>query len=446
MPNSELWTTLQQGLDATPLIDVHTHCDAAHLSARGLHDVLLYHMVMSDLTSAGCPSRARLSEDPDDAEAEARIIEALPYLRYIQNTSCFWLVRVILRDLYDWTEPIAPDNWRRIDAIIRERAADPSWPREILKKAGVRRVSTELWRGRDGSADDIFQYSLEWAFFTRAQWGMNDIPLYELERTWSATEPGVPVSVTLGSSRPEPDRTIHTVQDVRDAVVHYVSLIPFGKVLTTAQHISTDITLRDVTDVEMEEALSHRSQATPDDRDAYASYIFDAFLTELETHTDEIVYQFSLGAEPLPFETGSKLRQDTIFEIARIIARHPRLRFQTHLSSEHANQSLCTLARELPNYSLAAYWWHNFFPGIMRKVISDRLDMVAANKQIGFFSDAYCFDWLYAKSVLVRKQWTEVLAQKVEQGQYSVDQALAIARQILFETPQTLLGMVPNQF
>ena len=101
------------------------------------------------------------------------------------------------------------------------------------------------------------------------------------------------------------------------------------------------------------------------------------------------------------------------------------------------------LARELPNLSLAGYWWHNFFPGTIRQVLGERLDMVAANKQIGFFSDGYCVDWSYAKAVLVRVQLAEVLAQKVGQGQYTVDEALAIARQILFETPQTLLGMQP---
>jgi hypothetical protein len=193
----------------------------------------------------------------------------------------------------------------------------------------------------------------------------------------------------------------------------------------------------------MAAALSHRQNASPADRDVYASFILEAYLTELEKHGHEIVYQFSIGAEPLPYETLSKLRQETIFELAEIIARHPGLRFQAFLSSEHADQSLCTLARELPNLSLAGYWWHNFFPGAIRKVIGERLDMLAANKQIGFFSDAYCVDWTYAKAVLVRRQWSDVLSQKVKQQQYTIDEALTIAHQILYETPQTLLGMQP---
>src|SRR6202035_2044496 len=82
----------------------------------------------------------------------------------------------------------------------------------------------------------------------------------------------------------------------------------------------------------------------------------------------------------------------------------PGLRFQCLLASRHANQSLCTLARELPNLSLAGYWWHNFFPDAIRQVMGERLDMLPANKQIGFFSDAYCVEWTYAKTILVRRQ------------------------------------------
>ena len=444
MQTKELLTTLEEGLAITPLLDVHTHVDAGHLSARGLHDILLYHMGISDLVSAGCPNRARLSTDPDETETEGRLIEALPYVPYVRNTSIFWGVRIILRDLYGWSEPLTVENWRQVDALIRERSQDPSWPRQILKKAGIHRVCTELWRGRDGSAGDVLQYSLEWAFFTRAQWDVNDIPVYELERAWNQAGLGAPLPVTMGEDRPQVERPIRTVDDVRSAIAHYVARIPYAKVLSTAQHMSTDIHYLDVDDAEMAKALGRRERATPEDRNVYASYILEAFLTELERHTDEIVYQFSIGAEPLPFETGSKLRQDTIFQLATIVARHPRLRFQVFLSSEHANQSLCTLARELPNLSLVGYWWHNFFPGIMRKVMGDRLDMLAVNKQIGFFSDAYCADWQYAKAILVRKQLAYVLASRVEQGQYTMDEALQIARAILYESPQSLLGIVPS--
>ena len=71
--------------------------------------------------------------------------------------------------------------------------------------------------------------------------------------------------------------------------------------------------------------------------------------------------------------------------------------------------------------------------------------MLPSNKQIGFFSDAYCVEWTYAKTILVRKLMAEVFAEKIEQGQYTKDMALAIARAILYESPQSLLGMCPRK-
>ena len=437
---------LEAGLAELPMLDIHTHLVGGKLGARGLHDILLYHMVISDLYAAGCASGARLTQYPgwpSIDEAHRRIREAIPFLRHIENTSSFWGVRSILRDLYGWTEPITSGNWQKLDAVIRERADDRSWHQSILDRLNIRRTGTEIARRENGLDDDRLQYALEWGFFTRCQWGEFDTALFELERCWEKS-PASPSPIGAGS-RPQVDRPIHTLQDVHAALAHYVDTIPYADVLATATHISTDIDFRVVSDTEMEVALSRRSQAGPAERDIYATYVHEHFLAALEAHADHIVFQFSFGAEPLPFETGSRLRQRTIAQLGEMLGRHPRLRFQCFLASRHANQSLCTLARQLPNLSLAGYWWHNFFPDAIRQVMAERLDMLPANKQVGFLSDAYCVEWTYAKAVIVRKQLARVLAANIEEGRYTFEEALMIARAILFDSPQSLLGMQPRQ-
>jgi glucuronate isomerase len=436
---------LEAALKEVPILDVHTHLVGGQLAARGLHDILLYHMVISDLYAAGCPSGARLVQYPEwptEAEAHSRIVEALPYLRHIQNTSSYWGVRIILRDLYGWTDPIDERSWRTLDGRIRERADDPGWPREILDRAWIRRSGTELARRGSGQDDDRLQFALEWGFFTRSQWGEYDTALFELERCWGKA-PESPAPIGAGA-RPATERTIRSLDDVHQSIAHYVSSIPYGKIVSTATHLSTDIDYRPVSDQEMAAAIGRRSRAGPGERDCYASYVNEAFLTALEEHAGEIVFQFSFGAEPLPFETGSRLSQRTIGQVAELIGRHPRLRFQCFLASRAANQALCTLARELPNLSLAGYWWHNFFPDTIAQVIRERLEMLPANKQIGFFSDAYCVEWSYAKAVLVRTVLARVLAERVALQQLDEPQALQFARSILYESPQSLLGMVPR--
>jgi hypothetical protein len=446
MTQSSLVHSLEEGLAQIPVLDVHTHLCGPKLGARGLHDILLYHMIVSDLYSAGCPSGARLTQFPNWAskeEARHRIVEALPYLNRIQNTSGWWGVRLILRDLYNWHEPITLENWHLLDDVIRERADDGVWSRSILKRVNIQRTCAEYCRRGNGEGDDVLQYSLEWGMFMRCQWGEYDTAVYDLERTWGKP-PEAPLAIG-GGSRPVNERTIKTLADVHSAIKHYVDAIPYDEIISTATGISTDIDYRLPSDQEMEQALSRRAHAGPAERDIYAAYIGEAFLAALEKRGGEIVFQFSLGAEPLPFETASRISQKTLAQLAEIVGRHPNLRFQCFVSSRHANQTLCTLCRELPNFSLAGFWWHNFFPAAIRHVFAERLDMVPVNKQVGFFSDAYVAEWAYAKAIIARKQMAEVLAGKVEQGQYTIDDALEISREILFETPQTLVGMTPTQ-
>ena len=100
---------LEAGLAELPMFDAHSHLVGNHLGARGLHDILLYHMVVSDLYAAGCPSGARLTQYPgwpSDEEARQRLTEAIPYLRDTRNTACSWGLRLIFQDLYGWREPI----------------------------------------------------------------------------------------------------------------------------------------------------------------------------------------------------------------------------------------------------------------------------------------------------------------------------------------------------
>lgn len=434
---------LYSALAEIPIIDVHTHMVGGKMGARGLHDIILYHMAVSDLYSAGCPSGFRLTQYPgwpSVEDAHSRIEEALPYLAFTRNTSSSWGARIILKDLYGIDCPVDWENWKSIDSMIRERADDRVWQREVANRAGIKRFGTEIARREDGEDDDILQYSLEWAFFTRCQWGEHDTALYELERCWGEL-PGPPAGIGTGE-RPTTKKVIRGLDDVRSAIQWYVDHVPVEMIVSMATHISTDIDFKIVDDKEMEKALAKRSSAGPAERDIYASYINEAFLTSLEDRIeDRVVFQFSLGAEPLPYETGSRLSQRTISQLTDMISRHPKLRFQCFLASLHANQSLCTMCRELPNLSLAGYWWHNFFPSSMRQIMEERLDMLPVNKQVGFFSDAYCIEWAYAKSILVKTQLSRVLVEKVTAGQYDMDSAANIARQILFETPQSLLGM-----
>ncbi len=416
-----------------PLIDTHTHIRAQYPSARGLHDILLYHMVVSDLYSAGCPNGARLSDYPDEKEITERIEEAIPYIPYIRNTSCYYLVRLILRDLYDWDEEITLGNWKTIHEKIKDCGASKQRALEVMQKANIRYSNTEWARRDKGQLSDLFVYNMEWAFFTRAQWGVYDTALFELEYAWNCEAPTDPLPVTCDRNKYNFKKRIATRADCDEAVGYYLSKIPYDKLAVVTGHLSTDITYRPVSDGEMDEALAKRAAAGEKERDIYANYIFEKFLIGSEKHS-EMPLGFSVGAEPLPFETGSKMRPETVFELASVFERHPKLRFNIYLSNMAENQAFCTLCRELPNVYLTGYWWHNFFPSFIERVLKERLDMVSVSRTIGFFTDAYCMEWSYAKATLVKDITAKVLAERIDEDRYDRETAVFIAKELLYNT------------
>jgi hypothetical protein len=430
-----------EALKAIPIVDAHTHLTGGQLTARGLHDVLLYHMIISELYAAGCPSGERLTEWPNQPtlqEAESRITEAIPFLPRILNTSCYWLFRMAARDLYDWNDQLTVANWRRLDDQIRERADDRGWQQQILARCNVQRLTTELSRAAEEDAN-ILDYSMEWAFFTRVQRGAFDTPLYELERVWGEP-PGVPVAHGT-TRRPEPSRTISTIRDVHDAMDYFVGELAKAPVVSLATHISTELSLQPVAEAKMRTALKRRAVAGPDEQEVYAAYLNELLLHHMVHLPRPIVFQFSFGAEPLPHETGSVAPQAAIRAVGDMVARHPGVRFVALLSSRHGNQAMATLSRELPNLTLAGYWWHNFFPGTIRQVMDERLDMLPMSRQIGFFSDAYSLEWTYSKAALIRQVLADVLALRIDRGQYSFQDAELVARQILAQTARNVYSM-----
>jgi hypothetical protein len=434
---------LRERIGQIPFIDVHTHIDAEHITARGLSDVLLYHMVVSELYSAGCPDGARLSEWPDEQEAERRIERALDYLPYIRYTSCYYGVKRILRDLYGWEEELTKDNWRRADALIRERYGDPAWAREILKRAGVEKVNTELCRRGGGAWDGTLFYSLEWAFFTRIQHRQYDTALVELEAAWTEQGVGKPLPVNIDPAKLGAMKRIRTLDDIETALDHTIAHIPLEDIAGMPTHYSSYIHYRPVPAKEMASALKRRAVAREAERDIYANYIADRFYEKLSVlqGRGKVRIGVSVGAEPLDFETGCRLDADTLFTLAELAAKHPGIDILVFNACESLDQTLCTLIRETPNLYAAGYWWHNFFPHAISSVFTRRIDMLPTNKWFGFFSDAYCLDWCYAKSQIVRSVMADALEKRVQSGLIDAQGAIALVKTLCYDNAVRYYGL-----
>jgi hypothetical protein len=154
---------MEEPLPTLPILDIHTHLVGGRLDARGLHDMLLYHMAASDLCAVGSPTGMRLKRLPSfyaDEEAHVRIREALSFLSHVQTTSSPWAVRIVFSDLYRCKELLMADSWHRLDALICGSADDRASHHSVLDHLNIGRTGLELARRGASEDDDRVQYAL----------------------------------------------------------------------------------------------------------------------------------------------------------------------------------------------------------------------------------------------------------------------------------------------
>ena len=259
---------LAQALSTIPIFDLHSRLNGARLAARGLQDLLREPALQAELQAASL-EQARAALLPDSGEADDLVHWSLPRLSRCRNTLSSWSLRLLLRDLYNWEEPLTPGSWRRIDAIVRERARDPAWPGEVLKRAGIVRACTDLSGRGLGGADGLLQYSVEWgAFFHSAEHGF-DAALYELERTWGRS-PEPPV-LHPPEQRPPTYRVVRSPGDIRAAAADYVRALPIAETVAVTLRLGNAVPGGTPSDAEMESALARRPTAGVDEGDVYSS-------------------------------------------------------------------------------------------------------------------------------------------------------------------------------
>jgi glucuronate isomerase len=178
-----------------------------------------------------------------------------------------------------------------------------------------------------------------------------------------------------------------------------------------------------------------------DDRKTLRSYVMDLVLRACAEH--EMPLQLMLGVRrPMPGDAAiSAYDPAMVAGYAELFARHPGVKFDITTSNETLAHELAVLARNYRNVFVSGYWWYLMFPSSIRKLIRERVEMLPMTKSCGFFSDAYCVEWVYGKSRLARREMAFALASLVNDGYLSQSDASAVARHYLLENPKALYGL-----
>jgi hypothetical protein len=428
---------IERLISETPIVDPHTHIRCDQPSAPDLAALLSYHWVQTELRAVGMPP-----QDFDPAlPPEECVRRSVPYLRRMRNTAMAWCLYRILRDLYDFTEPeINASNYRDLLDKVATTARDPRWPSTILRdRCNVRALVTSLGNKSDDPSrnpDDVY-FMLD-AHYLFCPGVATDLTPFFVDRTRKA-EYHDALCQLFGEPPTSADHLRRLLHDWLDRTV--TGRVRFSNTFIPIEQrfLAPEITHVDT-------ILARAARGSPlIDPDIEALVRFVTWETLAWHHENRKAFQIAAGAEYFICDGKSipRFQESWTSEMARAFHHFGNVRFDLMMASDVLSHEVAVLARQFPNVYLSGYWWHNFFPATIEKIITLRLQIAPMIKIGGFLCDAYYTEWTYGKLQVVKKGMAAALARMVESGFYEEDELPGLLRQILHDSPRDLYDLGP---
>ncbi len=128
-------------------------------------------------------------------------------------------------------------------------------------------------------------------------------------------------------------------------------------------------------------------------------------------------------------------------QLWNMFRRYPKVRFNLLHAGLPFVDEAGLLAKYFPNVTIDMAWMHAISPDISRRALRDWVDLVPLNKVLGFGGDYQVVEKVYGHLVLARENIAAALADKVEQGAMSREEARAWVRALLWENPRALYDL-----
>jgi len=420
MMNRGIYNRVIEALDRIPIIDVHSHLDITRPQANDIGDILFYHFLRREFSSAGGDDGFLVSDRP----LEERVAYYLKYLHLIKGTSTYWCVKKILRDLYGLEDDLDESNWRDVNRRIMGTRDDSSWPEALLtKRLKIQRCYCCMNDIGVLQNEVILRRPFLFPHLEAFSFGPNYVE-------------GLMTFVKADDALPE---------DLDSALGKFAMLIKGNLrrgIRSFGSAIDEDLAIIPTEDEKADQiyqGLSHGEELSIIDRNILVTKFLYKFL---ETIKGKGVAQWYLGAvwkfggRRGPYEYGEsyvRVKHELIPNLIKVFKDFPSVNFNLMYCSESMSQEMTIVARMLRNVTLLGFWWHNLFPSYVERLISERIESLPANKWILVGTDAYCCEWCYGKISLVKRCLAKVLSRKIEEDYLTMNEAKSLARRILYE-------------
>jgi len=124
-----------------------------------------------------------------------------------------------------------------------------------------------------------------------------------------------------------------------------------------------------------------------------------------------------------------------------VLMRHRRTAFDLYHGGIPWVREMAVIGNQYPNAHLNLIWCHQISPYMTEHMLNEWIDLVPANKIIGFGGDNSGPEKTYGVLVMARENIARALAVRLKRGQMSESRALDICRAWLYENPRRIYGL-----
>ena len=415
MGSENLHDRINEAVCQIRAIDTHVHIEVEKPVAASIWNVLSYHNYTKELVAAGMPAEILTSTAPDE--------ERLPDLAkcYPRSSTSMhaWMVRKLLAGLYEWDQPVTPENVCELARRAAERSKAKGWERSVAKKCGiVRTVATVDWKHIPAEYDKTL-YTLMTVVWSNADEELKFVKSIEADT-------GVPIS---------------GLKSLEEGISKLADAWKSAGMCAIRVVIENDppFSMPEQGDAERSLAKYLKRQANAGELRMVRDFMLNAICREAGERG--LVVQSYVGVRAvggLPFPVFPPDHANGLFQL---IANNPKTKFDMATVSPELLNQFTVMAKHLPNLHLLGMWWFVQFPSVMHRFYRLRLEALPVSKWSAMFTDAYSVEWQYGKSVLIRKELAKALTSYVEDGYVDEGQAINVAKNVLYDSPARLYGI-----
>ena len=426
MNDSPEYEEIKQFVDGIRVIDTHEHLPQESERIEQKVDLLstfFPHYASSDLCSSGMSEEDLVTIRNPEIPLEKRWLVFEPWWVKIRNTGYSRCLEIAARDLYD-VDGINTETYQELSEKIKHRNQKGLYEWVLKKSSGI-----------DISINNTLDYkvdNMDRTFFRPVR-QFGDF-LYVRDRD------------TLEQLGRQVGGSIHSFREMVSALESEFKRLQ-GKIVGVKISLSytRPIYFEKVSFSEADKAFNEIFKGnkfkvfeTPD--------ILKVIPESIDSNVHQIIQDYLIHKIireamkrnlPIQIHTGLHEGNENILSnsnpelLTNLFMEYKEARFDVFHGGWPYSDELGALAKNFSNVYIDMCWMHIISPSRSQTALSHWLDEVPANKILGFGGDYLFVEGVYGHSVIARENVAKVLASKVDDGIYSLDQAKIYAQWIL---------------